>query len=374
MTEILRTQFALDDSQYFSTVEVLPGDPDRDRAHRARQHPRRRRTAATAIPSARATARTPTCAARLQWEDRRINTSGHRFNVELKAAPKPDRASSRTTSSRSAIRRSRSSRSRPRTRSSSSPTSTPRISSSSRASRRCAGRWQWVYFVTATNTDHRDRRCRTRTDNLLIPGISVASVPQGYLGEALFSRGLFAELRGSHHVFGSDSDFLQLDVQSERVFDLSRKLAPAAARRSRREPGREVQRAARHGALLRRRRPQRARLRLQRAVARHGRHGRERQSGSQDDERQRHHREGGRQAPAHRHGRAGARPAAQLRRRDVLRLRQRVRQLRRSARVLGGRRLPLPAAGRHARHRHRAAAVRSTGASPRLHINFSPKL
>ena len=26
MTEILRTQFALDDSQYFSTVEVLPGD------------------------------------------------------------------------------------------------------------------------------------------------------------------------------------------------------------------------------------------------------------------------------------------------------------------------------------------------------------
>src|SRR5262249_1293663 len=29
LTEILRTQFALDDAQYFANLEVLPGDPDR---------------------------------------------------------------------------------------------------------------------------------------------------------------------------------------------------------------------------------------------------------------------------------------------------------------------------------------------------------
>jgi translocation and assembly module TamA len=46
-------------------------------------------------------------------------------------------------------------------------------------------------------------------------------VPQGYLGEALFSRAFFVQLRGSHHVFGSDSDFLQLDTTAERTFDLS---------------------------------------------------------------------------------------------------------------------------------------------------------
>ena len=29
MSLLLRTQFALDDSQYFATLEVLPGEPDR---------------------------------------------------------------------------------------------------------------------------------------------------------------------------------------------------------------------------------------------------------------------------------------------------------------------------------------------------------
>src|SRR5262249_30575785 len=30
LTQILRTQFALDDAQYFSNLEVLPGEPDRE--------------------------------------------------------------------------------------------------------------------------------------------------------------------------------------------------------------------------------------------------------------------------------------------------------------------------------------------------------
>jgi translocation and assembly module TamA len=48
-------------------------------------------------------------------------------------------------------------------------------------------------------------------------------VPSNYLGEALFSRTLYAELRGSHTALGSDSDFLQLRVQGERVFDFAPK-------------------------------------------------------------------------------------------------------------------------------------------------------
>ena len=53
-----------------------------------------------------------------------------------------------------------------------------------------------------------------------MPGISYASVPEGYLGETLFSRGFYADLTGSTHVLGSDSDFLRLHMQGERVFDL----------------------------------------------------------------------------------------------------------------------------------------------------------
>jgi len=51
-----------------------------------------------------------------------------------------------------------------------------------------------------------------------VPGIDLASVPKGYLGEPIFQHPFFAELRGSHAVIGSDSNFIQLHVQGERVF------------------------------------------------------------------------------------------------------------------------------------------------------------
>src|SRR4029453_14374400 len=90
MTEILRTQFALDDSQYFSTVEVLPGDPDRDQhlvpvSIRADENRRNRYSFGAGYGTDTSVRGT------LQWEDRRINASGHRFNVELRAS-KPQKS------------------------------------------------------------------------------------------------------------------------------------------------------------------------------------------------------------------------------------------------------------------------------------------
>jgi translocation and assembly module TamA len=51
--------------------------------------------------------------------------------------------------------------------------------------------------------------------------VSFASIPRGYLGEALFSRPLYAELRGSAETFGARDDFLQLRLEAERVFALA---------------------------------------------------------------------------------------------------------------------------------------------------------
>jgi translocation and assembly module TamA len=48
-------------------------------------------------------------------------------------------------------------------------------------------------------------------------------VPKGYLGEPLFVHPFFAELRGSHAALGSDSNFIQLHMQFERVLRLGRK-------------------------------------------------------------------------------------------------------------------------------------------------------
>lgn len=218
MTELLRTQFALDDSQYFSTVEVLPGDRDNVEhivpvSIRAERNRRSRYSVGLGYGTDTEVRGT------IAWEDRRVNARGHRFNVELEGA-----STAQTLQSHYII-----------------PIGDPALEKFAIETRyekreladldtrdfniepsitRVRGRWQYVWFVTATNTTT-ESAIENRTDNLLIPGINLASVPQGYLGEALFSRGFFAELRGSHNVFGSDSDFLQLDVQMERVFDIA---------------------------------------------------------------------------------------------------------------------------------------------------------
>ena len=55
------------------------------------------------------------------------------------------------------------------------------------------------------------------------PGIDLASVPKGYLGEPIFQHPFFAELRGSNAAIGSDSNFLQLHMQAEHVFQIADK-------------------------------------------------------------------------------------------------------------------------------------------------------
>ena len=63
----------------------------------------------------------------------------------------------------------------------------------------------------------------TSTDKLLVPELDIASVPKNYLGEALFERPLFIEIKGSHSSLGSNSNWAQVHVQAERVFRLAPK-------------------------------------------------------------------------------------------------------------------------------------------------------
>jgi translocation and assembly module TamA len=217
MTELLRTQFALDDSQYFSTVEVLPGDPDRDKhlvPVSIRADPNRRNRYSFGVGYGTDTAVRGT----LQWEDRRINEAGHRFNVELKAASQQQSLASHyiIPMGDPALEKLAFETTYEKRKLADVDTSDSRFEPSIT---KVTGRWQRVYFLTFTNT-HTQSAVQNSTDFLIMPGINLALVPQGYLGEALFSRAFFVQLRGSHHAFGSDSDFLQLDTTAERTFDL----------------------------------------------------------------------------------------------------------------------------------------------------------
>ena len=217
LTQLLRTQFALDDAQYFTDLEVLPGEPDRDNhivpvSIRAKPNKRTRYS----LGAGYATDTGPR--GTLTWENRRINSLGHRFDVLVQAAqvtkyslqshyiiPIGDPAVEKLSFDSTVEQRQYAD---VETRTLSIGPSVTKV----------VGAWQHVWFVNAMRTTS-DSLVESRTDHLLVPGVDIASVPKGYLGEPLFERGLFAELRGSHSSIGSDSDFIQLHVQAERVFN-----------------------------------------------------------------------------------------------------------------------------------------------------------
>jgi len=226
-TELLRTQFALDDSQYFSTVEVLPEERDRERhivPISIVAEPNRRHRYSYGVGYGTDTQVRGTIA----WEDRRVNQRGHRFRTEAKAA-----ATAQSIDARYIV-----------------PIDDPAIE---KFTLQLTGEherlgdiddrsinftpsfthvrgpwfghdWQRVTYVEMLHAES-EFIASNRTDiqTLLIPGISFSLVPRTYLGEALFSRSLYAELRGSHSALGSDSDFLQIRMQAEHVFDIAPK-------------------------------------------------------------------------------------------------------------------------------------------------------
>jgi translocation and assembly module TamA len=215
--ELLRTQFALDDSLYFSEVEVAPGEPDRE---------------SLTIPvTIRTTKSRPTFSigggygtdtgirGTLGWTDSRVNDRGHRFRAELKASARTRQLESRydIPIGDPALERmsleGRITYDRPSDLKTSTTALTPSIT-------RVPGRWEIITSVAATRTTT-EKGVEKSTNNLLVPGIVIASVPKDFLGEALFSRALYLELIGSHSALGSDSNFLRLLVQSEHNIDLN---------------------------------------------------------------------------------------------------------------------------------------------------------
>lgn len=226
-TEVLRTQFALDDSQYFSTVEVLP--QDRDREHHIvpvsiTAEPNRRSRYQFGVGYGTDTEVRGTAS----WENRLVNRRGHRFRTEVKAAaleqsvdaryivPVGDPATEKFTLQLTGLRERRAD-------------TDSRDVNFAPSFTHIRGPWFGQYWQRVTYVELLQTSSEFITSGirdkqqLLIPGISFSLVPRNYLGEALFSRALYGELRGSHKTLGSDSDFLQLRLQAERVFDIAPK-------------------------------------------------------------------------------------------------------------------------------------------------------
>jgi translocation and assembly module TamA len=224
-TELLRTQFALDDSQYFSTIEVLP--EDRDSAEHIvpiaiTAEPNRKSHYEFAVGYGTDTEVRGTAA----WENRRVNRHGHRFRTEIRASaldqsvdaryiiPIRDPATEKFTLQFTGQQQRLADVD---TRSANFMPSLTHVVDSWLFQ---SVQWQRVTYVDLLReqSDFVESDIK-RTQTLFIPGVSFSLVPRGYLGEALFNRTLYFEIRGSNRSLGSDSDFLQVRASAERVFD-----------------------------------------------------------------------------------------------------------------------------------------------------------
>ena len=221
LTQVLRTQFALDDSQYFVNLEVLPGDPDRQTLTvpvKIRADPSRRHRYSIGAGYATDTGVRGT----LGFEDRHLNSLGHSFGVEIQAAqvtryyvqshyriPVGDPALENISLNASIEQQTLAD-------------VTATTQSLGPSFTQVHGNFQTVFQVNAVRTTSSDLN-GSETDRLLVPEIDLASVPKNYLGEALFEHPFFAELKGSDGALGSDANFLQLHMQGERVFRLAPK-------------------------------------------------------------------------------------------------------------------------------------------------------
>ena len=221
LTQVLRTQFALDDSQYFANLEVQPQEPDRQarivpvkiHADASRRHRYSFGAGYATDTGVRGT---------LGFEDRHLNTLGHSFSVEVQAAqvtkyyvqshyriPVGDPALENISLNASIEQQTLAD-------------VTAITQSTGPSFTAVRGPWQWVTQANAVRTTTDDVNGSV-TERLVVPEIDLASVPVGFLGEPQFVRPFFAELKASDSTLGSDANFIQLHMQAERVFHMGAK-------------------------------------------------------------------------------------------------------------------------------------------------------
>lgn len=219
--ELLRTQFALDDTAYFEVVEVLPGD--RDAGTRTvpvkittTENERNRYTIGVGYE----TDYGPRL--RLGWENRRLNRRGHRFRAELNLArsnqsgsgtyvvPIGDPALEKLELTLKAANEDLAD-------------VTTRSINFRPSLTHVMGRWQRVTFVDFLRSTSTAGTTRT-SDTLVVPGVSFAPVPRSFVGDVADSgQGFYGELVGSQRSLGSRSDFLRLRVRDDWRWDIAPK-------------------------------------------------------------------------------------------------------------------------------------------------------
>jgi translocation and assembly module TamA len=219
LDSLLRTQYVLDDSQYFSNVNIETGAVDREALTvpvTVSAQPNRRHRFATSLGYGTDTE----ARGKFTWDNRRVNTAGHRLKVELLGSsiikelgaryviPVMDVALEKLEFTGNVVEEEI------------GDTLSRRAEVGSGLTE-AMGRWQRVLFVRLSNETTTEGDGSRNTAFYVFPGISYSTLPSYIVGGKVRPYRLYFELRGSPTTLGSDVSFLQFRFQGERVFDFA---------------------------------------------------------------------------------------------------------------------------------------------------------
>jgi len=215
---LLRTQYTLDDTQYFSVVDIESGNPDpvtRTVPITVTAEPSRKHRYAASIGYGTDTK----ARGKFTWDNRRVNKDGHKFKLELLGSsivrdltgryviPVMDIALEKLeftgTLRDEELGDTRSKR-----------------AEVGAGLTQVLGRWQRVLRIGLAEEETIEADGTSSTNFYIVPSIGYATLPSYIVGGRKRPYFFAAELRGSPETLGSDASFIQLRLQGERIFDL----------------------------------------------------------------------------------------------------------------------------------------------------------
>lgn len=221
---LLRTQYVLDDSQYFTGVDINSDEPDRAArtvAINVSAQPNRKHRYAVSLGYATDT----DARGKFTWDNRRVNERGHRSKFELTYSSVLKEASGRYIVPVMDVALEKVEFGAAIGEEELGDTLSERVEVGTGLTQ-VLGRWQRVLFLTLSDdrtTFPATETVPEHTDEafLIIPGISFATLPSYILGGKVRPYSGYAELKGSPSTFGSDASFLQFRAHAERIYNLS---------------------------------------------------------------------------------------------------------------------------------------------------------
>ena len=224
LDSLLRTQYVLDDSQYFASVDIDSGEPDPKTNTvpvTVRANANRKQRYAVSFGYATDTK----ARGKVIWDNRLVNRDGHRSKMEVTGSSVLQELSMRYAIPVRDIALEKLEFTGAARKEELGDTLSQQLEFGTGLTQ-VRGAWQRSLFLRLSNetttlpADGDTPRSRN-TQFLIIPGISFATLPSYVTGGIARPYSIYTELRGSPSTFGSDSSFLQLRVQAEGMFNLS---------------------------------------------------------------------------------------------------------------------------------------------------------